>query len=252
MVIFDIETTGLQIFKDKIVELAYIKIFADGRIKKDEMIFNPQMLISPEATAIHGLKNKDVCGKPTFRKKAQELWQVFNDCYYGGFNIINFDLPILRREFIRVGMDFNFKASRVIDSRVIYQYMVPRSLSATYRYYCGKKFKQDHAALGDAEITAEILVKQLEKYSEIRDWKFVNKIHQLTEEARIDSSRKFYWENGKAYFAFSEYRGIALAEVAKTHPKFLQWMLKSDFSSEAKSIVKKAVKGALKPVKKNN
>ena len=163
---------------------------------------------------------------------------------------MNFDLPILRREFIRVGIDFNFKALQIIDSRVIYQYMVPRSLSATYRYYCGKEFKQDHTASGDAEITAEILVKQLEKYNEIIDWKFVNKIHQLTEEVYIDSSRKFYWKNGKAYFAFSEYRGIALAEVAKTHPEFLQWILKSDFSNEAKSIVKKAIKGALKPVKK--
>lgn len=242
LIIFDVETTGLVIYKDKIVEIAYIKIWADGRVKKDEIIIDPQITISREATAVHGLTKKDVAGKPTFRQKAQEIWDTFNNCYYNGFNIINFDLPILRREFIRVGMNFEYKIFQIIDSRIIYQHMVPRSLSATYKYYCNKEFDQEHTALGDTEITAEIFIKQLERYNEIRDWQFVNKIHQSTEEIYIDNARKFYWKGGKTYFAFSKYRNIALAEVAKTHPEFLQWILKADFSDETKNIVKKALK----------
>lgn len=241
LIIFDIETTGLVIYKDKICELAYIKILPDGRTKKEEMIFNPEIPITREATAIHGLKERDVNNKPTFRQKTQELWEIFNNCYYSGFNIVNFDLPILRREFIRVGMDFNYEMSQIIDTRVIYQHMVPRSLSATYRYYTGKEFKQDHTALGDVEITAEILVEQLEKYNEIQDLKFVNKIHQVSDSAYVDRTRKFYWRHGEAFFAFSKYRDMALAEVAKLHPRFLQWILKADFSDETKNVVKKAL-----------
>jgi len=241
LVIFDIETTGLVIYKDKIVEIAYIKIWQDGRVKKDEIIFNPQIPITREATAIHDLSKKDVQGKPTFRQKAQELWDVFNNCYYSGFNIMNFDLPILRREFIRVGMSFDYTISQIIDAKILFQHMSPRSLSSAYRHYCSKEFKQHHTALGDVEVTAEILIKQLEKYQEIRDWNFVNKIHQAPDNAYVDNTRKFYWRNGEAYFAFSKYRDVALSEVAKMHPEFLKWVLSADFSDETKNIVKKAL-----------
>ncbi len=250
LVIFDLETTGRVIYQDKIVEIAYIKIFVDGRVKKEEIMLDPQMLISREATAVHGLANKDVEGKPAFRKKAQEIWEVFNNCYYSGFNVLNFDLPILRREFIRVGMDFDYKISQIIDSKIIYQYMVPRSLSASYKYYCNKEFKQSHTAMGDVEIAADILVRQLEKYNEIRDWDFIGKIHESPENSHVDNARKFYWKYGKAYFAFSQYRDTALSEVAKIHPKFLKWMLSADFSEETKSIIRKALGSIVKQVKK--
>ncbi|MBU4374961.1 3'-5' exonuclease [Patescibacteria group bacterium] len=250
LVIFDMETTGQTIYKDKIIELAYIKIYSDGRVKKDEMILDPQMPISRESTAVHGLSDKDVSSKPTFRKKAQEIWEIFNGCYYSGFNVMNFDLPILRREFIRVGMDFDYNISQIIDCRVIYQHMVPRSLAATYRYYCGKEFRQSHTALGDVEVSAEILVKQLDKYSEIRDLDFINKIHQSPENSYVDSSRKFYWKQGRAYFAFSKYIGVALSEVAKINPKFLKWILTADFSEETKTIVKKSLESIKEAIKK--
>ncbi len=252
LVIFDIETTGKVIYKDKIVEIAYIKIWADGRVKKEEMMLNPQMPISREATTVHGLINEDVSGKPVFQKKAQEIWEVFNNCYYSGFNVLNFDLPILRREFIRVGMDFDYKIPQIIDSKVIYQHMVPRSLSATYQYYCNKEFKQSHTAMGDVEVAAEILIKQLAQYNEIRDWNFVDKIHQSPEDSYVDNARKFYWEHGRAYFAFSKYRGIALLEIAKINPKFLKWIISADFSEETKTIIKKALESIKKSVKKNN
>ena len=213
-------------------------------------MLDPQMPISRESTAVHGLSDKDVSSKPIFRKKAQEIWEIFNGCYYSGFNVMNFDLPILRREFIRMGMDFDYNISDIIDCRVIYQHMVPRSLAATYRYYCGKEFNQSHTALGDVEVAAEILAKQLDKYSEIEDWDFIDKIHQSPEDLYVDNARKFYWRHGRAYFAFSKYRGIALSEVAKINPKFLKWILTADFSEETKTIIKKALESIKKVIKK--
>jgi DNA polymerase-3 subunit epsilon len=124
--------------------------------------------------------------------------------------------------------------------------MVPRSLAATCKYYCDKDYKQQHTASIDVEVAIEILIKQLEKYNEIRDRDFINRIHEASPDLYVDSSRKFYWKHGKAYFAFSKYRDIALAEVAKLHPKFLQWILKADFSDETKSVVKKALEEAKK------
>lgn len=244
LVVFEIETTGLAVSEDKIIELAYIKIWPDGRIKKEEMILNPEMPISPESSTVHGLSDQDVEDKPTFREVSQELWEIFNNCYYSGFNIINFDLLILRREFMRIGMDFDYKEAQVVDSKIIYQYMVPRTLSAAYEYYCRKEIKEDHTALGGVEAAAKILLKQLEKYQEARDWKFINKTHHTViynGETYIDNERKFYWRRGKAYFAFSKYKGKPLDEIAKTDKVFLQWILSSDFSEETKSIVKKAI-----------
>ena len=121
--------------------------------------------------------------------------------------------------------------------------MVPRSLSATYKYYCNKEFKQAHTAMGDVEVVADILINQLEQYHEIRDLDFVDKIHQSPEDVYADSSRKFYWKYGRAYFAFSKYRGIALSEIAKINPKFLKWIVSADFSEETKNIIRKSLEG---------
>lgn len=241
LVVFDLETTGLGISGAKIIELAYIKIWSDNRIKKERLMFNPEIPISAESTSIHGITSENVKDTPSFQEKAQEIWEEFNDCYYSGFNIMNFDLMILRREFARVGMDFDYKASQIIDSKTIYQYMVPRTLSAAYEYYCHKTVKQ-HSALSGAETVAEILIKQLEKYKEARDWEFIGRIHKVTREQYVDNDKKFFWRRGKAYFAFSKYRNRALDEIAEEDPEFLKWILSADFSEETKSIVKKAVK----------
>lgn len=255
LVIFDVETTGLAISEDKIVEIAYIKMWPDGRIKKEEMLLNPEIPISPEASTIHGLTDQDVEDRPTFREQARELWEIFNGCCYAGFNVMNFDLMILRREFIRIGMHFNYEISQIIDSKILFQYLAPRTLSAAYEFYCRKDYKQEHTALGDVEVAAEILTKQLEKYKEIRDWEFVNKIHQPPGDAResfIDNTRKFYWRRGEAYFAFSRHRNKPLARVAEEEPKFLKWILSADFSEETKNIVREALKNRFAKKKLNS
>jgi len=243
LVIFDLETTGLALNMDKIIEIAFSKIKPSGHIQSDDIFLNPEMKISEEAAAVHGIADEDVADKPTFREKAQELWDIFNDCYYGGFNIINFDLPILRREFLRAGMDFNYEVDHIIDSKVIYHYMEPRTLSAAYRHYCNKDHVNSHNALADVEATTEILESQLDIYQEIRDWKFINEIHTAQDDRYVDNDRKFYWRNSEAYFAFSKYRDTPLSEVARTEPSFLEWILTADFSEETKTIVKRALIG---------
>lgn len=245
LIVFDIETTGLAISSDKIIQIAYIKIWPDGREKKEEEMLDPEIIIPREASMIHGIKNSDVRGKPKFRDRTQLLWDTFSDCYYGGFNIMEFDLPILRREFIRCGMDFEYKETQIIDSRRIFHRMVPRTLAAAYKYYCSKETKHNHTALKDAEISAEILLKQLEEYSEVRDWSFVNKIHSTTEPDFVDNGRKFYWQHGEAHFAFSKHKDKSLNQVKEENPEFLKWLLGADFSDETKNIVRQALKGRL-------
>ncbi len=243
LVLFDIETTGLALSMDKIVELAYIKIMPEGRVFKGDIFINPEMKISEEAVAVHGITQEFLANKPTFKAKAQEFWDIFNGCNYGGYNVIGFDLPLLRREFIRVGMDFDYSNSQIIDSKTIFHYMEPRTLSAAYKHYCGKDHVDAHSALSDVEVTVEILSKQLEKYEEIRDWKFLSEIHNPRDSRYVDNERKFYWRDGEAYFAFSKYRDRLLASITKTDRGFLEWIIAADFSDETKNIVKKALEG---------
>ena len=243
LVVFDIETTGLSLSIDKIIEIAYVKVYPDGRLVEGDIFINPEIKISEESIAIHGITNEDVAGKPTFRQMAQSLWGVFADSYYSGFNIINFDLPILRREFLRVGFDFAYDNSQIIDSKIIYNYMEPRTLSAAYKHYCDKEHYDAHSAIADVRATKEILEAQMEKYEEVRDWEFIHKIHKANNDRFVDNDRKFYWRDGEAHFSFSKHKDEALAKVAQNDPGFLQWILTADFSDETKNIVRKALEG---------
>lgn len=246
LVVFDLETTGLSINLDRIVEIAYLKIMpAGGKIFKGDLLLNPGISIPQESSAIHGISDEKVKGKPCFAEKAAEFFEIFNDCCYGGFNVINFDLPILKREFLRVGIDFNYANAKILDAKAIYHFMEPRTLSAAYKFYCKKEHIGAHNALADAEATAKILAKQLEKYKETRDWDFIYKIHHASDDRFVDNDRKFYWRGGEAYFAFSKHKDRSLAEVAEKDPGFLSWLLSADFSEETKDIAKKALNGEL-------
>lgn len=245
LVIFDLETTGLSTSLDRIVEIAYLKIAPDGEISKGDIFLNPEISIPKEASEVHGITNEQVENEPTFKDKARELFEVFSGCDYGGFNIVSFDLPMLKREFMRAGLDFDFADAKIIDSKVIYHHMEPRTLSAAYKFYCKKEHEEAHSALGDVEATTEILGRQLEQYEEIRDWEFVYKIHHIADERFVDAGRKFFWRDGEAYFAFSKYRGQPLREIVESDAGFLEWVLGADFSEETKEIVRKALDGEL-------
>ncbi len=241
LIVFDLETTGPMISTDKIIEIAYLKVWRNGVSKRDDIFLNPEMSISEEASTVHGLTSELLQDKPRFKDKAQELFDIFNDCYYGGFNIVNFDLPILRREFVRVGMDFEYTNKQIIDTKEIFRYLEPKNLSAAYSHYCHKEIKQKPGAMGDAEIAAEVLFEQVEKYKDLMDKKFIQKIYLYEDNAYKDSSQKFYWHKGKTHLSFSKYKDKSLSEVAEKDPEFLKWMLAGNFSNECKSIIRRAL-----------
>ena len=246
LVIFDLETTGLALAYDRVIELAFIKIMPNSRVIEKDIFFNPEIDVPSEVTAIHGLTNADLADKPLFRHQAQEIWDIFNDCYYGGFNIANFDLPMLRREFLRAGYDFNYTKKQVIDSKIIYHAMEPRDLAAAYKYYCQKELVNAHSALADVQASVEILDQQLAKY----DYELIRQISEAPDDRYVDEEKRFYWRSGEAYLNFSKYKDRALAEVAKVDPGFLRWMMEADFSPETKQIVERALEGEF-PQKKS-
>ena len=239
LVVFDLETTGLALAYDRVIELAFVKILPNGRIIEKDIFFNPEIDIPSEVTAIHGLTNADLVDKPLFREQAQEVWDVFYDCYYGGFNVANFDLPMLRREFLRAGYDFNFTKKQIIDSKIIYHAMEPRDLEAAYKYYCQKKLVNAHSALADVHASVEILDQQLAKY----DSQTIRQISEAPDDRYVDEEKRFYWRGGEAYLNFSKHKDRSLADVAKTDPGFLQWIIGADFSPETKQIVERAMQG---------
>lgn len=238
LVVFDISTTGPGISSDKIIQLAYTKIWPDGRTKQDDMFLNPEMKISAESIAIHGIRNKFVKDMPTFRDKSQEIWDIFSDSYYSGYNIMEYDLPVLRREFVRVGMDFEYDEKSIIDSRMIFYYMAPRTIPLAYEYYCDKEYKGMYNASVHTELAIDILIKQLEKYNVARNLDFLNMIHSTSDEERQGSTRKFYWLNGEAYFSFSKYKDQSIKSVIKKDKKFIDWLLEADFTEDTKSIIR--------------
>lgn len=239
LVVFDLETTGLALAYDRIIELAFVKIMPNGRVLEKDLFFNPEIDIPSEVTAIHGLTDADVAGKPLFREQAQEVWDVFNDCYYSGFNVANFDLPMLRREFMRAGYDFEFTKKQIIDSKIIYHAMEPRDLAAAYKYYCQKELINAHSALADVHASVDILNQQLAKY----DYQLIRQIGEAPDDRYVDEEKRFYWRSGAAFLNFSKHKDRSLADVAKSDPGFLQWILGADFPQETKKIVERALQG---------
>lgn len=183
MIIFDLETTGLSIGEDRMIEIAYRKIMPDGEVIAVSKRINPGMPIPEDSTAIHGIVDEDVVGSPSFAQLCYELWSVFEGADVGGFNITGFDLPFLKAEFARVGKNFDYSTKRILDAKVLYHKVAPRdmvsarNLSAAYRLYCSKEHTSAHTGAGDVEVTVEILEKQLEQYPEFRDWEYIAELH---------------------------------------------------------------------------
>ncbi len=183
LIIFDLETTGLSAGEDKIVEIAYEKILPSGDIVSYCQRINPGRPIPPESSRINGIYDKDVVESPSFATLCYELWNTFEGADVGGFNVIGFDLPFLKGEFASVGKNFDFLSRRVLDAKILYHKVAPRdmfaprNLSAAYKLYCGKEHTTAHTGAGDVRVTVEVLEKQLEKYAEFRDWKYLAELH---------------------------------------------------------------------------
>lgn len=239
LVIFTLATTGLALSLDRVVKLSYLKVMPNGRQTEATLLFNPGMSIPEEASEIHGVRSSMVAESPFFADKAKELWDVFNNCYYSGFNITKFDLPLLRREFVRCGMDFNFQGRDILDTSTIYNYLEPRSLSGAYHKYCRKDLEAEHDQIVEVKAVLDIIKEQVKKYSQ--DVVFNVPAEGYEEESDLPE-RKFYWHEGEPYFAFSRFKHLPVSDVAKKNPGFLEWMLLADFSNRVKNTIKLALK----------
>ena len=195
LIIFDLETTGLAVGEDKIIEIAYEKILPSGEVIAYCQRINPGKPIPEVATSINGISDKDVADAPRFATLCYDLWNTFEGADVGGFNITGFDLPFLRGEFASVGKSFDFASKKILDAKILYHKMsardmvAPRNLSAAYKFYCGKEHTTAHTGAGDVRATIEILEQQLERHPEFRSWEYIAELHgnkKLLESAKTE------------------------------------------------------------------
>lgn len=241
----DVETTGLSPYSDRIAELSILKIYPEGAEEYHSRKINPGIPIPPETTAVHGITDEDVAGKPMFRQYAKGIHSFLEGCDIAGFNVIEFDLPFLEAEFARAGVEFSRRGRYLVDSQVIYHQREPRNLEAAYRKYCGREMENAHRAEEDAKAAAEILDGQLEMYADLpRDVSELCALCYRVEEDYIDAEGKFIWVEGEAVCNFGKkYKGRKLRDIAAEDPSYLSWIASADFSTEVREIATKALNG---------
>ena len=235
IIFFDIESTGLNVVTDRIVELSYIKVFPDGTETEETLRFNPCHHISAEASEITGIYDEDVADCPTFKEEALYLAEVFEDCDLAGFNATQFDVPILVEEFARAGVDYNVRKARLIDVQTIFHKLEPRNLSAALRFYCGRELQDAHTAAADTRATLDVLRAQLERYpDELQP--SVDFLADFSRRGRnIDLLGRFVRnEQGTALVNFGKHKGKAVSDVLRRDPGFYAWMMQGDFPKETK------------------
>ena len=230
IVFFDLETTGVDTAKDRIVEISMIKVMPDGEEITRTRLINPQMHIPEAATAIHGIKDEDVKDAPCFAQIAKSLSQFIEGCDFGGFNSNRFDLPMLV-------VDVDFKKRKFIDVQNIFHKMEQRTLVAAYKFYCDKDLTDAHSAEADTKATYEVLKAQLDRYPELQ-----NDVAALSEfssrgEAADYAGRIIYNEKGEEVFNFGKYKGMSVSEVFRKEPSYYSWMMNGDFPLYTKKVI---------------
>ncbi|HEX6914450.1 MAG TPA: 3'-5' exonuclease [Chitinophagaceae bacterium] len=229
----DLETTGINLGTDRIVEIAIVRINTDGSKLNKRKLLNPLMPIPAEATAIHGISNEMVKDAPSFKQVANEIRQFIDNCDLGGYNSNRFDIPMLVEEFLRAGMDFTVDGRKLVDVQRVFHLMEQRTLSAAYQFYCNKVLHGAHSAEADAEATWEILLAQVERYPNIGDT--IESICRFCgEEDVVDFGRRFIKQNGIEVFNFGKYKGKPVADVLRSEPQYYDWMMKGDFAMHTK------------------
>ncbi|MDR2563089.1 MAG: 3'-5' exonuclease [Prevotellaceae bacterium] len=237
LIIFDIESTGLDVSKDRIVEISALKIFPDGREDLRTRRLNPGIPISPEATTIHGIRDEDVKDCPIFKAIAKNLATFLEGCDLAGYNSLKFDLPLLAEEFLRVGISIDFHKRKMIDVQNIFHRMEQRTLVAAYKFYCNSDLEKAHSAEADAIATYEVLKAQLDKYSDLQNEvdflaEFSTRTRNLDYAGRIVEG-----ENKEASFNFGKYKGRKVREVLVTDPAYYSWMMNGDFTLDTKRVL---------------
>ena len=249
LVFFDLETTGLNIGKDKIIQIALLKIMPDGRELEKSWFINPEMEISREAYEVHGISNADVADKPTFAQVADEVLSFFEDADIAGYNSIRFDLPLLMEEFLRAGKEFELHNKKNVDVQNIFHKMEPRHLSAAYKFYCHEEMKNAHDAIADVRATYQVLKGQLDKYegavyedkktkTAISIKNDVKTLSQFTDDNRfVDLAGHIILQNEVETLNFGKYKGQSIKTVFAIEPAYYDWMMKADFPRYTKKII---------------
>ena len=257
LVIFDLETTGLDLVKDRIIQISYIKVFPDGHEERGDELINPEKNIDAVITQLTGISNDDVKDKPTFAQLASRLERVFSGSDIAGFNSNHFDVPLLAEEFLRAGIDFDFSKARLIDACTIFKKMERRNLAAAYKFYCGRKMEDDfeaHRADQDTEATYRVLMGELDCYTEEHQRAIgeapegrvlANDVQTLAEFSKtndnVDFAGRIVWAevNGvrTEVFNFGKHKGVPVAQVLHYDPGYYSWMLAGDFTYNTKQVL---------------
>ena len=265
LIVFDLETTGLDLVKDRIIQISYIKVYPDGREERENLFVNPEMPIPADVTKLTGITEEDVSGAKTFKQLSAHLAEKFKGCDFAGFNSNRFDVPLLCEEFLRAGVDFDFAKSRLIDAQVIYHKMEKRNLAAAYKFYCGRKMEEDftaHRADEDTEATYRVLQGQLDMYApgkqEEPERQLNNNMEELAEfsktNSNIDFAGRIIWKerknaNGETItdakgqpvmyevFNFGKYKGWGVIDALHRDPGYYNWIMNSDFTFNTKQVL---------------
>lgn len=237
LVFFDLETTGVNITKDRIVELSYIKVMPNGTEIKKTIRVNPEMHIPESATALHHITDEDLKDKPTFKEIAKSLANDFEGCDFAGFNSNRFDIPLLMEEFLRVGVNFDISKRKFIDIQTIFHKMEQRTLTAAYKFYCNKDLDNAHSANADTEATYEVLQAQLERYPNLEnDVDFLSKFSSQNRNVDL-AGRIVLNDDNVEVFNFGKYKGQPVADVLKKDTGYFGWIMQGDFPQNTKNVL---------------
>lgn len=265
LIIFDLETTGLDLVKDRIIQLSYIKVKPNGEEERENLFINPEKVIPEEVVKLTGITNDDVKDAPTFKQLAAKLEEKFKGCDFAGYNSNHFDIPMLAEEFLRAGIDFDFFKCRLIDAQTIFHKMEKRNLAAAYKFYCGRKMEDDfeaHRADQDTEATYRVLMGELDKYApgmqDEPDRVLNNDMDELAAFSKqnnyVDFAGRIVWAEMKdaqgnaltdaqgnprlhEVFNFGKYKGWDVAEILRKDPGYFTWVLGSDFTYNTKQVL---------------
>ncbi len=245
LAVFDIESTGINPRTDRIIELSIVKLLPPKGVRElRTFVVNPGIPIPPESSAIHGITEADVAGKPLFKDLAAEIYRFLEGCDLAGYNIIRFDIPMLIEEFLRASINFSMEGRRLVDAQRIYHKREPRDLKAALQHYCGELYLEGHRAESDALATVRVLEGQFNRYPDLpRTMNELDKYCDLRDPSWVDRDGKLRWVNGEIAINFGKKKGERVSDLARVDPNFLKWILKSDFASDTKAIITKILEG---------
>lgn len=240
IVFFDLETTGVNAIHDRIVEISYIKVFPDGNEESKTLRINPERHIPEQSSAIHGIYDEDVKDCPTFKQVAGDIAAIFANSDIAGFNSNYFDVPMLVEEMLRAGIDFDITKCRLIDVQNIYHKLEQRTLSAAYKFYCGKNLEDAHSAQADTRATYEVLKAQLDKYPDKlnNDVQFLSSFSKMNDNVDF-AGRIIYNDKHIPVFNFGKYKGQSVEDVLARDPGYYGWMMQGDFPQNTKQVLTK-------------